>query len=55
MVVPVIDFSKLDGEEREATMAEIHNGCQQWGFFQVRILTLISDNKEVVYDINQKL
>ncbi|CAO2834247.1 unnamed protein product [Amaranthus hypochondriacus] len=35
MVVPVIDFSKLDGEEREATMAEIHNGCQQWGFFQL--------------------
>ncbi|KAL2893981.1 1-aminocyclopropane-1-carboxylate oxidase 5 [Bienertia sinuspersici] len=35
MVVPVIDFSKLNGEERDATMAEIHNGCEEWGFFQL--------------------
>ncbi|KAJ8420200.1 hypothetical protein Cgig2_029428 [Carnegiea gigantea] len=35
MVVPVIDFSQLNGQERAATMAEIHNGCQEWGFFQL--------------------
>lgn len=31
----MIDFSKLDGEERAATMAQIHNGCEEWGFFQL--------------------
>ncbi|KAM0940021.1 putative aminocyclopropanecarboxylate oxidase [Dioscorea sansibarensis] len=35
MVVPVIDFSKLEGEEREKTMAEIAKGCEEWGFFQL--------------------
>jgi len=35
MVVPVIDFSKLDGAERAETMAQIANGCEDWGFFQV--------------------
>jgi len=35
MVVPVIDFSKLDGAERAETMAQIANGCEEWGFFQV--------------------
>ncbi|XP_039117079.1 1-aminocyclopropane-1-carboxylate oxidase-like [Dioscorea cayenensis subsp. rotundata] len=35
MVVPVIDFSKLDGNDREKTLAEIANGCEQWGFFQL--------------------
>ena len=36
MVVPVIDFSKLDGAERAETMAQIANGCEEWGFFQVK-------------------
>ncbi|KAI7740594.1 hypothetical protein M8C21_029887 [Ambrosia artemisiifolia] len=35
MPIPVIDFSKLNGEEREKTMAEIANGCEEWGFFQL--------------------
>ncbi|XP_021718192.1 1-aminocyclopropane-1-carboxylate oxidase 5-like [Chenopodium quinoa] len=35
MGVPVYDFSKLDGEERAVTMAQIHNGCEEWGFFQL--------------------
>uniref|UniRef100_A0A0D9WCU8 1-aminocyclopropane-1-carboxylate oxidase n=1 Tax=Leersia perrieri TaxID=77586 RepID=A0A0D9WCU8_9ORYZ len=37
MVVPVIDFSKIDGtaSERADTMAQIHNGCEEWGFFQL--------------------
>uniref|UniRef100_A0A0E0H9F3 Fe2OG dioxygenase domain-containing protein n=1 Tax=Oryza nivara TaxID=4536 RepID=A0A0E0H9F3_ORYNI len=37
MVVPVIDFSKLDGTaaERAETMAQIDNGCEEWGFFQL--------------------
>ena len=35
MAIPVIDFSKLNGEERAKTMAQIANGCEEWGFFQV--------------------
>nr|CAD1842050.1 unnamed protein product [Ananas comosus var. bracteatus] len=35
MVIPVIDFSKLEGEERAETMAQIANGCEEWGFFQL--------------------
>lgn len=33
--IPVIDFSKLDGEERAHTLAQISKGCEEWGFFQV--------------------
>ncbi|CAK9160353.1 unnamed protein product [Ilex paraguariensis] len=35
MAIPVIDFSKLNGEERAQTMAQIANGCEEWGFFQL--------------------
>ncbi|KAG6495763.1 hypothetical protein ZIOFF_043590 [Zingiber officinale] len=35
MAIPVIDFSKLEGKERAETLAQIDNGCQQWGFFQL--------------------
>ncbi|KAI7727557.1 hypothetical protein M8C21_000086 [Ambrosia artemisiifolia] len=35
MPIPVIDFSKLNGEERATTMAQIANGCEEWGFFQL--------------------
>ncbi|KAJ1387377.1 Oxoglutarate/iron-dependent dioxygenase [Sesbania bispinosa] len=35
MAVPVIDFSKLNGEDRAKTMAQIANGCEEWGFFQL--------------------
>ncbi|CAL0319429.1 unnamed protein product [Lupinus luteus] len=35
MAVPVIDFSKLNGEERAQTLAQIANGCEEWGFFQL--------------------
>lgn len=35
MAIPVIDFSKLSGEERAKTMAQIANGCEEWGFFQL--------------------
>ena len=37
MAIPVIDFSKINGtgEERAKTMAQIANGCEEWGFFQV--------------------
>ncbi|KAI9097805.1 hypothetical protein K1719_025576 [Acacia pycnantha] len=35
MAIPVIDFSKLNGEERAKTMALISNGCEEWGFFQL--------------------
>ncbi|PQQ02309.1 hypothetical protein Pyn_24375 [Prunus yedoensis var. nudiflora] len=35
MAIPVIDFSKLDGEERAQTLAQLANGCEEWGFFQL--------------------
>ncbi|XP_057490418.1 1-aminocyclopropane-1-carboxylate oxidase 5-like [Actinidia eriantha] len=35
MAIPVIDFSKLNGEERSKAMAQIANGCEEWGFFQL--------------------
>ncbi|ONK77441.1 uncharacterized protein A4U43_C02F6560 [Asparagus officinalis] len=35
MAIPVIDFSKLDGDERAKTLAQIANGCEEWGFFQI--------------------
>ncbi|XP_074558605.1 1-aminocyclopropane-1-carboxylate oxidase-like [Curcuma longa] len=35
MAIPVIDFSKLEGKERAETLAQIDNGCEQWGFFQL--------------------
>jgi aminocyclopropanecarboxylate oxidase len=35
MAIPVIDFSKLNGEERSKTLAQIDNGCEEWGFFQL--------------------
>ncbi|KAE8713436.1 1-aminocyclopropane-1-carboxylate oxidase 5 [Hibiscus syriacus] len=35
MAVPVIDFSKLKGDERAKTLAQIANACQEWGFFQL--------------------
>jgi aminocyclopropanecarboxylate oxidase len=42
MAIPVIDFSKLKGEERAKTMALIANGCEEWGFFQVLVYDMIS-------------
>ncbi|XP_072950105.1 1-aminocyclopropane-1-carboxylate oxidase-like [Typha angustifolia] len=35
MTIPVIDFSKLEGEERIETLSQIANGCEEWGFFQL--------------------
>uniref|UniRef100_A0A0E0MDB2 1-aminocyclopropane-1-carboxylate oxidase n=1 Tax=Oryza punctata TaxID=4537 RepID=A0A0E0MDB2_ORYPU len=35
MAIPVIDFSKLDGDERDATLAELAAGFEEWGFFQL--------------------
>ncbi|XP_057795428.1 1-aminocyclopropane-1-carboxylate oxidase 5-like [Salvia miltiorrhiza] len=35
MAIPVIDFSKTEGEERAKTLAEIAHCCQEWGFFQL--------------------
>ncbi|CAN4121102.1 unnamed protein product [Withania somnifera] len=35
MSIPVIDFSKLNGEERGQTLAQIATCCEEWGFFQL--------------------
>ncbi|KAG7653987.1 Oxoglutarate/iron-dependent dioxygenase [Arabidopsis suecica] len=32
---PVIDLSKLNGKERDQTMALIEDACQNWGFFEL--------------------
>ena len=42
MAIPVIDFSRLDGDERAAALAEIAAGFEQWGFFQVSIRIYIA-------------
>ncbi|KAF7820545.1 1-aminocyclopropane-1-carboxylate oxidase 1 [Senna tora] len=35
MEVPVIDFSKLEGEKRDETMALLHQACEKRGFFVI--------------------
>ncbi|XP_059280257.1 1-aminocyclopropane-1-carboxylate oxidase 5 [Lycium ferocissimum] len=35
MAIPVIDFSKLNGDERAKTLAQIATCCEEWGFFQL--------------------
>nr|BAD10865.2 1-aminocyclopropane-1-carboxylic acid oxidase [Tulipa gesneriana] len=35
MAIPVIDFSMLNGSERTQTLAQIANGCEEWGFFEL--------------------
>ncbi|XP_010473457.1 PREDICTED: 1-aminocyclopropane-1-carboxylate oxidase 2 [Camelina sativa] len=35
MKFPVVDLSKLDGEERDQTMALINEACENWGFFEI--------------------
>ncbi|KAL3845500.1 hypothetical protein ACJIZ3_002903 [Penstemon smallii] len=35
MAIPVIDFSKLEGEDRAKTLAQIATCCEEWGFFQL--------------------
>ncbi|KAL2340368.1 hypothetical protein Fmac_008308 [Flemingia macrophylla] len=32
---PVINFEKLSGEERKATMEKIKDACENWGFFEL--------------------
>lgn len=32
---PVINFEKLNGEERKDTMEKIKDACENWGFFEV--------------------
>ena len=38
---PVVNLSKLNGEERDQTMALINDACENWGFFEVQILTCV--------------
>lgn len=35
---PIIDLSKLNGDERSATMEMIDDACENWGFFEVRTI-----------------
>ncbi|KAE8696724.1 1-aminocyclopropane-1-carboxylate oxidase 1 [Hibiscus syriacus] len=35
LTFPVIDFSKLNGEERATAMEMISDACENWGFFEL--------------------
>ncbi|KAL0315753.1 UNVERIFIED_CONTAM: 1-aminocyclopropane-1-carboxylate oxidase 1 [Sesamum radiatum] len=35
MEIPVLDFTKLEGEGRSETMASLHDACAKWGFFMI--------------------
>lgn len=35
MAFPVINMQKLNGQERAATMEQIKDACENWGFFEV--------------------
>ena len=49
---PVIDFSKLNGEERGATMEMIKDACENWGFFEVlKALKCVFYTKWRVYSL----
>ncbi|CAN8245215.1 unnamed protein product [Cochlearia groenlandica] len=32
---PIVDLSKLNGEERDQTMSLINDACENWGFFEI--------------------
>eukprot|EP01018_Ginkgo_biloba_P037593 Gb_05135 [translate_table: standard] len=61
MAVPVIDMENLNGFKRDATMAEMANACENWGFFQLlnhgiphvlldRVQELCTANYENLFD-----
>ncbi|KAJ8532000.1 hypothetical protein K7X08_011923 [Anisodus acutangulus] len=61
MEIPVIDFSKLESEERSTAMALLHQACEKWGFFMIEnhgIDSNLMDNvKQLVnqhYEANMK-
>lgn len=37
---PVISLEKLNGEGRKATMEQIKDACENWGFFEVKMMAL---------------
>ncbi|XAR53427.1 Aminocyclopropanecarboxylate oxidase [Bertholletia excelsa] len=54
MEIPLIDFSKLDGERRPETMALLQQACERWGFFQVENHGIDKELMEKVKDmVNQ--
>eukprot|EP01018_Ginkgo_biloba_P007269 Gb_08184 [translate_table: standard] len=58
MAIPVIDMANLTGESRAITMAQIENGCQEWGFMQLLnhgIPTTLLDSVKRVCSENYKL
>ncbi|KAL9258851.1 1-aminocyclopropane-1-carboxylate oxidase-like protein [Drosera capensis] len=32
---PIINYEKLNGEERKSTMEQVHDACENWGFFEL--------------------
>ncbi|EYU27232.1 hypothetical protein ABFS82_10G098800 [Erythranthe guttata] len=47
-IIPVIDFSELDGEKRSNTMVLLHEACEKWGFFMI-------ENHGIDKDIMEKV
>ncbi|KAH0900904.1 hypothetical protein HID58_040407 [Brassica napus] len=45
MEIPVIDFSRLDGEKRNKTMSLLDHACDKWGFF-MKVKKLINSHYE---------
>ncbi|KAL3825260.1 hypothetical protein ACJIZ3_021289 [Penstemon smallii] len=61
MEIPVIDFSKLEGEKRSETMALLHEACEKWGFFMIEnhgidieLMEKVKNLMNVHYDDNMK-
>ncbi|KAL2547910.1 1-aminocyclopropane-1-carboxylate oxidase 1 [Forsythia ovata] len=48
MEIPVIDFSKLESENRGEAMALLHEACEKWGFFMI-------ENHGIDQELTQKV
>ncbi|GLU15607.1 hypothetical protein SLE2022_320820 [Rubroshorea leprosula] len=51
---PVIDLSKLNGEERSATMEKIKDACENWGFFELLNHGLSHELLDTVERVNKE-
>lgn len=40
---PIINLEQLNTEERAATMEQIKDACENWGFFEVQFLSSASN------------
>ena len=45
---PVINLENLNGEARKATLHQIEDACQNWGFFEVPHNHKLADKSSVI-------